>query len=65
MLARAMLNRMWRRFFGRRFVDPVDDMHAGQAPSHPELLYLLSRRFADSGFDLKFRCRDILHSRTY
>lgn len=63
--ARAAVNRMWWQFFGRGIVNPVDDMHAGNAPSHPELLDLLSRRFVESGFDLKFLCRAILNSRTY
>jgi hypothetical protein len=63
--ARAAVNRMWWRFFGRGIVDPVDDMHAGNRPSHPELLDLLTRRFAASGFDLKFLCRAIARSRTY
>ena len=63
--ARAMVNRMWWHFFGRGIVNPVDDMHAGNAPTHPELLDLLSRRFAASGFDLKFLCRSIVNSRTY
>jgi hypothetical protein len=63
--ARAAVNRMWWQFFGRGIVNPVDDMHSGNAPSHPELLDLLSQRFAESGFDLKFLCRAILNSRTY
>lgn len=63
--ARAMVNRMWRRFFGKGIVQPVDDMHQANAPSHPELLELLSRRFVESGFDLKFLCRAIVHSRAY
>ena len=63
--ARAAVNRTWRRFFGRGIVEPVDDMHAGNVPSHPETLEELSRRFADSGFDLKLLCRAILNSRTY
>lgn len=63
--ARAAVNRMWWQFFGRGIVNPVDDMHSGNAPSHPELLDLLSRRFIESGFDLKFLSRAILNSRTY
>src|SRR5262249_12918930 len=55
--ARAMVNRTWWRFFGRGLVQPVDDMHGANPPSHPELLDLLSRRFVESGFDLKFLCR--------
>ena len=63
--ARAAVNRMWWHFFGRGIVNPVDDMHEGNLPSHPELLNALSQRFAESGFDLKFLCRAILNSRTY
>jgi hypothetical protein len=63
--ARAAVNRMWWHFFGRGIVNPVDDMHAGNSASHPELLELLSERFIDSGFDLKFLCRAIMSSRTY
>ena len=63
--ARAAVNRMWWQFFGRGIVNPVDDMHSGNAPTHPELLDLLSQRFAGSSFDLKFLCRAILNSRTY
>lgn len=63
--ARAMVNRTWWRFFGRGIVHPVDDMHAANRPSHPELLELLSRRFIESGFDLKFLSRAILLTRAY
>ena len=63
--ARAMVNRIWWHFFGRGIVNPVDDMHAGNPPSHPELLDELSRRFAESGFDVKLLCRAIVSSRTY
>ena len=63
--ARAAVNRMWWHFFGRGIVNPVDDMHSANAPSHPELLEQLSRRFAESGFDLKLLCRAIASSRTY
>jgi hypothetical protein len=63
--ARAAVNRLWWHFFGRGIVDPVDDMHEANLPSHPELLELLSREFAASEFDIKFLCRAILNSRTY
>jgi hypothetical protein len=56
---------MWAHFFGRGLVNPVDDMHAGNPPSHPELLDALSRQFVQSKFDLKLLCRAIATSRTY
>ena len=63
--ARAAVNRTWWRLFGRGIVNPVDDMHAANPPSHPELLDLLARRFAESGFDLKYLTRAIVSSRAY
>jgi hypothetical protein len=63
--ARAMVNRTWWRLFGRPIVQPVDDMHEANIPSHPELLDLLARRFVESGFDLKFLTRAIVLSRAY
>lgn len=63
--ARASVNRLWWHFFGRGIIDPVDDMYAGNEASHPELLDKLSRRFVESGFDLKALSRVILNSRTY
>ena len=63
--ARAMVNRTWWRLCGRGIVQPVDDMHEANAPSHPQLLELLSRRFVESGFDLKFLTRAIVLSRAY
>ncbi|MCE9533911.1 MAG: DUF1553 domain-containing protein [Planctomycetes bacterium] len=63
--ARAAVNRMWWRFFGRGIVRPVDDMHAANAPSHPELLELLTKSFVESGYDMKFVSRAIMHSNAY
>jgi hypothetical protein len=63
--ARAMVNRTWWRLFGRAIVRPVDDMHEANAPSHPELLDLLARRFVKSGYDLKLLTRAIVLSRAY
>lgn len=63
--AKAAVNRTWWRLFGRGIVAPVDDMHAGNKPSHPELLDLLARRFVESGYDLKFLTRAIVLSNTY
>jgi len=63
--ARAAVNRTWWRLMGRGIVKPVDDMHEANEPSHPQLLELLARKFADSGFDLKFLTRAIVLSRAY
>src|SRR5262249_39270209 len=41
--ARAVVNRLWLRFFGRGLVSPADQMHAENPPGHPELLDRLAR----------------------
>jgi hypothetical protein len=63
--ARAMVNRMWGHFLGRGLVHPVDDMHEGNPPSHPDLLEALTEQFKANDFDLKYLCRAICLSATY
>lgn len=63
--APAAVNKMWANFFGRGFVDPIDDMRADSANTHPELLQFLSDQFVASGFDLKHLIRCICNSKTY
>lgn len=63
--ARAMANRTWAQFFARGVVNPVDDMHEGNEPSHPKLLKLLAEQFTTSGFDVKQLIRAICTSQTY
>jgi hypothetical protein len=62
--ARAMVNRTWAMLFGRGFVNPIDDMHEDNQPSHPELLTELSAAFA-RGHDVKALVRGICLSRAY
>jgi hypothetical protein len=63
--ARAMVNRFWYQLFGRGIVQPVDDMHQENPPTHPELLAALAEQFKSSGFDTKFLLRAICNSETY
>jgi len=63
--ARAMVNKTWAHFFGRGLVNPVDDMHEGNLPSHPELLSALSEQFIANGFDVKYLVRAIMNSQAY
>ena len=63
--ARAMVNRFWHHLFGRGIVNPVDDMHAENAPTHPELLDALTEQFKSSNFDLKNLVRAICNSEAY
>lgn len=63
--ARNIVNRIWDRFFGRGLVHPVDQLHAGNAPSHPELLDWLTRDLVAHNYDLKRLIRGIVLSQAY
>jgi len=63
--AMASANRTWGHFFGRGFVNPVDDFRKNNPPSHPELLKQLGAEFTASGFDLKHLIRCICNSQAY
>lgn len=62
-LTRTLVNRYWKRLFGRALVEPVDDMD--QQPWNADLLDWLASDFADHGYDLKYLLRGILTSQTY
>jgi hypothetical protein len=64
--ARVYVNRVWYWLFGAGLVTTTDDFgHAGERPSHPELLDFLARRFMDEGWSTKRLIREILLSRTW
>jgi hypothetical protein len=63
--AKNIVNRMWHRFFGSGLVSPLDQMHAENHPSHPELLAWLARDVAAHGYDLKRLTRGIVLSKAY
>ena len=63
--AKAYVNRMWGHFFGRGFVQPVDDFGTHNPASHPELLDKLGRQFKESGYDTKALIRWIMNSDAY
>jgi hypothetical protein len=52
--ARVYVNRVWHHLFGAGIVRTVDDFgHLGEAPSHPEMLDWLARRFMAEGWSTK------------
>jgi hypothetical protein len=63
--ARAAVNRWWAHFMTRGLVNPIDDMHEGNQPSHPAVLEELSAELGASGFDLKHLIRCICNSQVY
>jgi len=64
--ARVMANRVWQWMVGRGLVRTVDDFgHAGEAPSHPELLDYLASRLIKQNWSIKSLIREIALSRTW
>jgi hypothetical protein len=63
--SKAIVNRLWNRFFGLGLVNPVDQMHSENAPSHPELLEWLARDLVDHRYDLKRTIRGVVLSHAY
>jgi hypothetical protein len=62
--AKVIVNRIWKRYFGKGFIEPAYDWE-GNAASHPELLEYLAREFVVDGYDLKQLSRLILNSAAY
>jgi hypothetical protein len=63
--ARAIVNRLWYRFFGHGLVMPLDQMHSANPPSHPELLDWLARDLVEHGYDLRRLERGLVLSQAY
>jgi len=63
--SKSIANRMWHRFFGYGLVNPLDQMHSENAPSHPELLEWLARDTASHQYDLRRLIRGIVMSQAY
>jgi hypothetical protein len=64
--SRAVVNRLWKQFFGAGICASVEDMGAqGEMPSHPELLDWLAVEFRESGWDVKHMVRLMVMSSTY
>ena len=63
--ARTAANRLWAMMMGRGLIHPVDHDHAGNPPSHPELLDRLAQDFAARKFDIQWLLRELALSQTY
>jgi hypothetical protein len=63
---RVIANRIWQHHFGRGIVNtPSNFGTSGEAPTHPELLDWLAKRFIDSKWSIKKLHRLIMLSKTY
>jgi hypothetical protein len=66
LLARVIVNRLWRQHFGRGIVPTSNDFGTqGEKPTHPELLDWLSSELVKNGWRLKPIHRLILLSSAY
>lgn len=64
--ARAVVNRLWKEFFGNGLSVVVDDLGAqGEPPSHPQLLDWLACEFRESGWDIQHVIGLMVGSHTY
>ncbi len=63
--SKAIVNRLWHRFFGLGLVNPLDQMHAENAPSHPDLLTALADDTAKHYYDLRRLTRALVMSQAY
>ena len=65
LFARAIVNRVWKRFFAVGLVEPVDDLRGTNPATNEALLNALCDDLTAHDFDLKRLMRTILLSRTY
>lgn len=63
--AHSIVNRIWRHFMGRGFVEPVDDLRVTNPPSNAALFDWLARDFTQHGYDLKYLIRAIMRTQAY
>ena len=63
--SQALVNRIWKRFMGRAFVEPVDGFGEENQATNPELLKWLANDFVIHDYDLQHLMRTILNSETY
>lgn len=65
LFAKAVVNRVWKKIFGRGLVDPEDDLRATNPPSDAALLDWLVADFKKNGHDMNRLLKTILNSAVY
>lgn len=63
--SKALINRIWKHFMGRGFVEPIDGFGEEYPATNPELLAWLAEDFVIHRYDLQHLMRIILNSKTY
>jgi hypothetical protein len=62
---RNIANRLWFVMMGRGLVEPLDQFHSENQPTHPKLLDLLADELAAHDFDIKWMIRELALSKTW
>ncbi len=66
LVARVIVNRVWKHLFGQGIVSTADNFGAqGQRPTHPELLEWLSYELVENGWRIKPLIKRIMTSTVY
>jgi hypothetical protein len=63
--ARAVVNRVWARFFGEGLIEPVDNLDGEAGSELSGLLEELAGQFRAHGYNLKFLIRVLTATRAY
>jgi hypothetical protein len=63
--ARAIVNRVWARFFGLGLIEPMDDLEGSAGAELSGLLDELAGQFRAHGYKLKFLIRVLTATRAY
>jgi hypothetical protein len=58
-------NRLWFLMMGRGLVNPLDQHHVDNPPSHPEILALIGEELVEHNFDVRSLLRELALSETY
>ena len=66
LLARVLVNRVWKHHFGRGLVPTPDNLgQSGTPPTHLELLDYLATEFVHNGWSIKMLNHQIVHTAVY
>lgn len=63
--SKALVNRIWKHFMGRAFVEPLDGFGEENQPTNPQLLDWIAEDFVIHDYNLQHLMRTILNSEAY
>ena len=63
--SKAIVNRIWKHFMRRAFVEPLDGFGEENQPTNPQLLEWMAEDFVINGYNLRHLMRTLLNSEAY